>query len=205
MLLLARFDQLAMFASSHHFDNFGDALEAFCKLASLSGTYFLADTTNMVGIARLLSHLPLSLEELFTFCISPASMDDPPVVQVNQTADHFDSMSGYSLCVCIQPCLRNARPGSYRSITSSINVVCFKCTSYMHVLLHTAVTWEAMYYRYSVSLSRCKLACVWLDARVCAVGAWSLKSYIIALMLLPFPLSCRLFSHLPHGMHMIAM
>jgi len=102
---LCRFEQLEAFVLDHHAADqhhsslgrcrkrplsFHRLLRAFASSSELSGAYFLADMKNMLLLAKLLRHVEpfLGLSDMYTCCISPASADDGPVVQV-QGAQHM--------------------------------------------------------------------------------------------------------------------
>lgn len=99
--ILCRFEQLEAFVLDHHTAHwqhsssslgrsrkrplsFHRLLQAFASSSQLSGSYFLADMKNMLLLAKLLRHVEpyLALSDMYTCCISPASADDGPVVQV---------------------------------------------------------------------------------------------------------------------------
>ena len=101
MLLLCRFEQLEQFAlqheeaqQQHSIDSLGrrhgrpltfhKLLKSFIHSSQLSDACFLADMKNMLLLAKMLRHIEphLSLADMYTCCISPASADDGPVVQV---------------------------------------------------------------------------------------------------------------------------
>lgn len=92
---VCRFEQLEQFHYSlQHPVPFHKVLSKFAAAAQLSGPYFLADMSNMVSLARVLRRLEeeLDLEEMYTWCISPAGADDPAVLQVGFTW-HYTSLS----------------------------------------------------------------------------------------------------------------
>lgn len=65
---------------------FHKLLTAFVRTSELSDAYFLADMKNMLALAKMLRHIEphMSLADMYTCCISPASADDGPVVQVRE-------------------------------------------------------------------------------------------------------------------------
>lgn len=99
VVVLYRFEQLEQFAldyedaQQHRADlgrqrqrqlSFHKLLKSFVNDSQLSGAYFLADMKNMMQLAKMLRHIEpyLGLADMYTCCISPASADDGPVVQV---------------------------------------------------------------------------------------------------------------------------
>jgi hypothetical protein len=84
--LPCRFDQLARWAIQTGAASFAEALQTFAASARLSPPYALADLSNLVAIARLLRHLEgpggLGQEELYTWCCSPAAVEDRAVALV---------------------------------------------------------------------------------------------------------------------------
>lgn len=100
-----RFEQLEQFALDHYearrleqhnvvevgrqrnkLLSFHKLLKAFVSGSQLSDAFFLADMKNMLVLAKLLRHLEphLGLSDMYSLCISPASADDGPVVQVSR-------------------------------------------------------------------------------------------------------------------------
>jgi hypothetical protein len=62
--------------------SFHKLLRGFVRSCQVSGAYFLADMKNTLALAKLLRHLEPCMG-MHTLCISPASADDGPVVQVS--------------------------------------------------------------------------------------------------------------------------
>eukprot|EP00879_Flechtneria_rotunda_P023857 GHRR01025266.1.p1 GENE.GHRR01025266.1~~GHRR01025266.1.p1 ORF type:complete len:416 (+),score=89.85 GHRR01025266.1:337-1584(+) len=82
--LLPRFEQLEEYAAACHGRlKLHRLLQKFSNAAQTSDCYFLGDMGNMVALARTLGHLEplLDLEDMHTWCTSPASSDDPAVMQ----------------------------------------------------------------------------------------------------------------------------
>lgn len=113
---VCRFEQLEQFALDHRQARQQDSslgrrarrpltfhrlLKAFVRTSQLSDTYFLADMKNMLLLAKMLRHIEprLSLSDMYTCCISPASADDGPVVQVRGLARGVGAQAG-SGCWC---------------------------------------------------------------------------------------------------------
>ena len=103
LLFGCRFEQLEQFALDHYADaasrhsssshpgrrrrrhlSFHKLLNSFASCSQLSEAYLLADMKNMLLLAKRLKHLEphLDLQDMYTCCISPASVDDAPVMQV---------------------------------------------------------------------------------------------------------------------------
>jgi hypothetical protein len=99
LFAVSRFEQLEQFAFKHEEAQqrraelgrqrkrpltFHKLLKCFASDSQLSGAYFLADMNNMMQLAKLLRQVEphMVLADMYTCCISPASADDGPVVQV---------------------------------------------------------------------------------------------------------------------------
>eukprot|EP00899_Mesostigma_viride_P021896 jgi/Mesvir1/29708/Mv00941-RA.1 len=70
-------EHLVLFSAMRPSLTFVEALEEFCELARLSPLYFLQDSSEMLEIAKLIGHLPLSIDERLKFCMCPVELDDP--------------------------------------------------------------------------------------------------------------------------------
>ncbi|KAK4778386.1 hypothetical protein SAY87_018573 [Trapa incisa] len=65
-------------------------MEYFVENAKLSDNYFITDCENLLKIAAVLDHLPLSLHDKYLFCMSPTEMDDEIVSQgLTQFAQNY--------------------------------------------------------------------------------------------------------------------
>ena len=52
-------------------------LQKFDEMATLQGDYFLCRPTQIINIAKFLADVPLSIQDKYTFCMSPVERDDP--------------------------------------------------------------------------------------------------------------------------------
>eukprot|EP00803_Ostreobium_quekettii_P001475 evm.model.scf_100EXC.6 EVM.evm.TU.scf_100EXC.6 scf_100EXC:44762-53616(+) len=69
--LFPRREQLAMFMECNPGQPFDELLSEFAQFAQLSTRYFLANFEDMIELAIIIRHLPLSIEERYIFTTSP--------------------------------------------------------------------------------------------------------------------------------------
>eukprot|EP01114_Cavostelium_apophysatum_P021683 TRINITY_DN7635_c0_g1_i1.p1 TRINITY_DN7635_c0_g1~~TRINITY_DN7635_c0_g1_i1.p1 ORF type:complete len:557 (+),score=152.89 TRINITY_DN7635_c0_g1_i1:1247-2917(+) len=70
--LFPTFDQLAKFLEKKRGLPFSALLDSFSLMTKLDMEYFLCDYSMISQIARLIEHIPMTLDDRYTFCTSPA-------------------------------------------------------------------------------------------------------------------------------------
>ncbi|KAL4858025.1 DExH-box ATP-dependent RNA helicase DExH18 [Chlorella vulgaris] len=74
--LFPEFEHFEVFAGQRPDDAYSSLLEAFEREAMLDSSYFFCKQDSVVAAAQLLGELGLSIKDMFSFCMAPASASD---------------------------------------------------------------------------------------------------------------------------------